>query len=242
MMTVACMVLYYIIISNTISMLFAQLVISGNSERTQEEIQTDLGNLPWWAQVVSNRTTALLLVGSLSLLFIFKKHLQELKNLSYVFLTVVFLFIALILVELFRETGTDKNYDDMMSMKLDHNLLTAFSIFIFAYSFQFMVFPAFVELEDKSNVRFAWSSFWSLVIYSFALISTGVIGVLIFGKEVRPDFLANISTRKGGVSVLIRTVYCFVLLFHLPYVFFTAKEYTLVMYDEIMNRSLSTHL
>lgn len=35
--------------------------------------------------------------------FIFKKHLEELKSVSYVFLTVVFLFIALLFVELYRD-------------------------------------------------------------------------------------------------------------------------------------------
>ena len=33
-----------------------------------------------------------------------------------------------------------------------------------------------------------------------------------------------------------------VLLFHIPYFFFAVKEYALVIYDEIANRSLSTHL
>ena len=32
------------------------------------------------------------------------------------------------------------------------------------------------------------------------------------------------------------------LLFHIPYFFFSVKEYFLVVYDEISNRSLSTHL
>ena len=34
----------------------------------------------------------------------------------------------------------------------------------------------------------------------------------------------------------------FILLFHLPYYFFAVKEYALVIFDEYMNKSLSTHL
>ena len=34
----------------------------------------------------------------------------------------------------------------------------------------------------------------------------------------------------------------FILLFHLPFYFFAVKEYALVIFDEWMNRSLSTHL
>ena len=33
-----------------------------------------------------------------------------------------------------------------------------------------------------------------------------------------------------------------VILMHIPYYFFTTKEYALVTFDEMLNRSLSTHL
>ena len=36
--------------------------------------------------------------------------------------------------------------------------------------------------------------------------------------------------------------YCFCLLFHIPYFALTIKEYILVIFDEVVNRSLSTHL
>ena len=96
-----------------------------------------------------------------------------------------------------------------------------------------MVFPAYTELDNRSNSRFAWSSAISIVIYTVALISTGIVSVLLFGKELKPDLLDNVATRKSGVSIFLRCVYCLILLFHLPYIFFTVKEYTLVMYDEI---------
>ncbi len=50
------------------------------------------------------------------------------------------------------------------------------------------------------------------------------------------------SEREGAISVIIRTVYIMVLLMHIPYFFFTTKEYVLVIYDELLNRSLSNHL
>ena len=113
---------------------------------------------------------------------------------------------------------------------------------IFSYTMQFMVFPAYSELDHRSPSRFAWASFWSLVIYSFALIVTGVTCSLLFGKEIKPDLLQNMVGRPGGASVIIRCVYCFILVFHLPFIFFTLKEFFLVMYDEWRNKSLSSHL
>jgi len=69
-----------------------------------------------------------------------------------------------------------------------------------------------------------------------------VCALLLFGSEVNPDLLVNFGTTPGGVSLFIRISYCAVLLFHIPYFTFAVKEYVLVMFDEIVNRSLSTHL
>ena len=162
------------------------------------------------------------------------------------FLTVVFLFIALLFVELLRVdssnagTSNQESLERIIAIKVDYHLLTAVSIFIFAYSFQFMVFPAYSELENRSNKRFACSSLVSIVIYTVALVSTGTVSVFLFGKELKPDLLDNLATRPSGVSVFLRTVYCLILIFHLPYIFFTVKEYILVMYDELVSSSLST--
>ena len=41
---------------------------------------------------------------------------------------------------------------------------------------------------------------------------------------------------------MIRGIYTGILLLHLPYIFFTLKEYTLVMYEELTSRTLSMHL
>ena len=47
--------------------------------------------------------TSIFFVGTLSLAFIFKKSLEELKSVSYAFLVIVMLFVALLLVELVRD-------------------------------------------------------------------------------------------------------------------------------------------
>ena len=178
-----------------------------------------------------------------STLFIFKKRLEELKSVSYAFITIVFLFIALFLVELVRNDGKDmESFKEISAVKPGPAILTTFGTFIFTYAFQFMVFPAYVELENRSTARFNLVSITTLVIYTTALVSVGIIAVLLFGKDIKPDVLENLATRNSGVSIFLRAVFMFILLFHLPYYFFAVKEYALVLYDEYMNRSLSTHL
>ena len=183
------------------------------------------------------------LVGALALFFIYKKHLGELKRVSYVFLTMLGLFITLIVVEYSRDKGTNSlPFSELTTMKVNSNLPTAIAIFNFAYSMQFMVFPAYVELENRSNWRFENASLLALSISTIAYVVTGLTGALLFGSTITPDLLTNIGSKSTGLSIFVRTIYVLLLLFHLPYIFFTVKEYTLVMYDELMSRSLTTNL
>lgn len=102
-----------------------------------------------------------------------------------------------------------------------------------------MVLPAFTELKERSNERFAMVSMISASLYSIAFLTLGITGVLMFGDKVKSDFLLNLSERHGSISVFCRASYIFVLMFHIPYYFFAVKEYMLVIYDEIDTRTLS---
>ena len=193
--------------------------------------------------MLSVRATNVLFIGGLALFFIFKRRLEELRSISYVFLTVLGLFITLLVMELARDDGSKKlPFDEMAAIKVDSHLLTAISILLFAYSFQFIVFPCYSELENRSNWRFEQASLWGLLIYTTAMIVTGITGVLLFGAEVKSDLLLNIGEKAGGLSIFIRIIYCIILVFHLPYIFFALKEYVLVMYEEISSSTLSNHL
>ena len=73
-------------------------------------------------------------------------------------------------------------------------------------------------------------------------LALGIIGAIMFGSTVQADFLMNMATRDGILSKIIRGTFVFILLFNTPYKFFNIKELTLVMYDEVANRSLSNRL
>ena len=105
-----------------------------------------------------------------------------------------------------------------------------------------MVFPTYSELEKRSTARFTQVSMIYTSIVAISYSTVAIIGILLFGSKISTDLLTNISQRTGTVSILMRVVYCFLLLLHLPYFFFSVKEYTLVIIDELLNRSLSTHL
>lgn len=82
----------------------------------------------------------------------------------------------------------------------------------------------------------------SLAIYTTALISTGVIALLIFGSTIKTDLLSNVGAKASGLSIFIRIIYCLILLFHLPYIFFALKEYVLVLYEELSDNTFTKNL
>jgi len=115
-------------------------------------------------------------------------------------------------------------------------------IIIFAYAVQFMVLPAYSELEHRNRDRFAKASMLSTVLYTIAFLTVGVVGLLTFGSKIDADLLVSLTDIPGKVSAFCRFSFVFVLMCHIPYFFFTCKEYWLVIYDELSNRSMSQRL
>jgi hypothetical protein len=73
-------------------------------------------------------------------------------------------------------------------------------------------------------------------------VTIGVAGVLTFGEDIKSDLLLNISTIPGRISMVVRTLYCLMLIIHVPYVFLPAKECALVIHDEITRSSISEQI
>ena len=161
---------------------------------------------------------------------------------SYMLGAIVIVFTVLIYTMLFGQEESSVDMQELMIVKGDYHLITAFSILIFSFSVQFMVLPAFTELEKRSNDRFAQASLIATGIYSTAFLAVGICGALLFGSSLHSDFLLNLAERTGAISVFCRCSFCFVLMFHIPYYFFLVKEYLLVIYDEIGSRAMSTRL
>ena len=132
--------------------------------------------------------------------------------------------------------------EELLSVRTDYHLVTSVCILVFAFSMQFMVFPTYVELEKRSTSRYATVSKISTTIYTMAYLATAAAGLLLFGTKIQPDILINIAEITGKVSIFIRLSYSFLMLLHIPYFFFSIKEYVLVLFDEVMNRSMSQHL
>ena len=187
--------------------------------------------------MLSHRSTVILAVGAALLSIIFMRQLGELKVISYVFILTMVIFVCLLFAEL-QVGGGDESVtlEDLNTVSHDYHMITAFSIIVFAYNIQFLVFPAYTELQNRTNFRFGQASIQSILIETFMYISIGVIAVLMFGPEnVKQDMLENMALRSGAISLSIRGIFCLVLIFDIPFIFFATKEQSLVLHDEILN-------
>jgi len=95
-------------------------------------------------------------------------------------------------------------------------------------------------MKNRSNTRFSYASIWSILVETFAYIFIGIVAILMFGPEdIKPDMLENLAERPGAFSLLIRAIFCLLLIFDIPFIFYATKVQSLVLHDEIVNRSLS---
>lgn len=70
----------------------------------------------------------------------------------------------------------------------------------------------------------------------------GYFCVGMFGSNVKSDVLLNFANQPGYTSIIVRIVFSILLLIHIPFMFMPTREFILVMHDEIMRKSLSSHL
>jgi len=219
-------VFYYSIIGDTLSQLFAHIFVDELATKSHKEVKEVIQFEPLSTQILSHRATTIAVVGLALLSIIFMKQLRELKVISYIFLAVLLLLISLFFAELFCYGGNMAlSLAEVVQVKMDHRLITSFAIIVFSYNVQFMVFPAYNELKNRSNARFSQSSIVAIMISTFVYMSTGLAAILMFAPdELKPDMLDNVSTRPGTLSFYTRAVFCLLIFLDVPFLFFTTKE------------------
>ena len=145
-------ILYFVIIGDTSSALMASFFVSEDASKSQDLVRDIITQKSIGAQILAHRATSIAVVGVLLLAFIFMKQLSDLKAISYVFMAFVMGFIGLMFAELYAKGGNPAlGMSDVSSPIYDFRLITSFSILLFTYNNQFIVFSAYSSLKNKSN-------------------------------------------------------------------------------------------
>lgn len=204
-----------------------------------------MSEYPMWIQICCSKNAWKLFVGAIQLFVIFRRQLEELKIVSYLLVVMVLTFIFFLFYGLSTDSDNVDNtvdWDDLTRPKLDRHLITSIYILVFGYSIQFMVFPTYVSLEKRSTERYAQAWIGWVISNTVILACVGISAAWMFGEKIDADLLKSLNDKEGNISIFIRASYIILLNFHIPYYFFACKEYVLVLFDELLYRSLSQNL
>ena len=219
-------VLYYSIIGDTVAHLFAGALVPHLAIKSIDETKEMIKIEPIGTQIVAHRATTIVFVGLALCFVVFMRQLHELKEFTSVFMAFLLAFLVFFYIELFVNGGNiTLTLAEISQVKVDHKLITSFIIIVYSYNVQYIVFNAYFELKSRSNARFARASIISSVFEIMVYLSIGLASILMFGpEEIKPDILDNIGMRPGAVSVVVRVVFCLLLFFNVPFLFFLTRE------------------
>jgi len=75
---------------------------------------------------------------------------------------------------------------------------------------------------------------------SLVYLTLGVAGLSIFGSSVTSNILTDLAeTNNIVLSYTLRIIFVFVVLFHMPFIFYSGKESFLIVFDEFDRKSLT---
>ena len=74
-------------------------------------------------------------------------------------------------------------------------------------------------------------------------ISIGLLGLFSFGTSIETSVLDNVATESScWESYLLRIIFMVVLACHIPFFFYTGKESTLIIFDELDRGSIDLQM
>jgi amino acid permease len=194
----------------------------------------------------ASKTCYVLLLAFITLPFIVKKELKELKIASVILFAGVAAFILIFAFQLIFEgaaENTDTSYHEYFTVDMDISSIKGVAIIIVAFSMQQNLFPMYNSLRVKTNKEALRATLYTVFICGCVYLAIPLLGLFFFGHVVDQNILNNIAVEQDKVpSIVLRVIFLLVLGCHVPFIFFTGKESTLIIVDEIMRNSISKAL
>lgn len=98
------------------------------------------------------------------------------------------------------------------------------------------------SLQDDSYSNIMKAIKYSLFIISAVFFLYGIPGSIYLGKGVEGNCLKTIGTTGHFESYILRLIFLAIIVSHVMYIFFSAKESLLIVVDEFQRQSISKAL
>lgn len=187
--------------------------------------------------------------------------MEELKIISILLFVTIFSFIIISLVQLsvqgvgkFNPEFNGGNafepfHRDYYVPKASVKLISALSVIFVAYGCQQNLFPIFSELKNKTTRELVVSFSWACTMVGVLYVTLAIISIYMYGSDIRLEtsVLKNVGEQCTEddcpwESIVLRMMFMVVIACHIPFLFFSGKEGTLIIIDELDRQSISKAL
>jgi amino acid permease len=129
-----------------------------------------------------------------------------------------------------------------LAPSMDYKMVGAVSNILVAFCFVTSLFPMQQSLADKSGKNTMKAVRQSIFMSFFTYSLIGILGSLFYGQTVKIDVLQNLGEDPFTSNLIMLGTFIVILACHIPYIFFSCKECSIILVDEWMNQSLSHDL
>ncbi|CAI2365066.1 unnamed protein product [Moneuplotes crassus] len=188
-----------------------------------EWVKTD-GN-----DTIGGRWFSMLVASIIMFPLILRKKIISLKVSGILLFSSVILFIILMFVSVMygreiKEKDIEIDPKELYKFTLGKEFWSSLSTPFVAYEFQTSFFPIFNSLREKNyqqGIKFvSYGMGFCLIVYILMIF----VSLYSFGNQIQGNVLVNIGNVKSWEPYVIRILFLFVVINHLPFVFMIGKE------------------